>query len=237
MSAPTNHWVKVCRSRAVVARFVSNTPYGWANLECWVCVVYIYTEPRKQFRRKFVTRELIRQGKLDQRPSLLSVLIRSQTQQDLQWWHEGAYCVVALAVRALYCNLRHETRGYFLLCAITFFIESKKKAPKLHSIRWMTNTPRRHRLADGQLSSLYPPSPTFSSFGAASCDIVVFPSSSLVEHTHMAVCVLLEYYPGRKYNVHSYILRPSKCPLYFRPDLYRFEGRLKLYGASAAPRR
>ena len=34
--------------------------------------------------------------------------------------------------------------------------------------RRLTNTPRPHRLADGQLSSLYPPSPSFSSFGAAS---------------------------------------------------------------------
>ena len=31
----------------------------------------------------------------------------------------------------------------------------------------LANTPRRHRLADGQLSSLSPPSPSFSSFGAA----------------------------------------------------------------------
>ena len=34
--------------------------------------------------------------------------------------------------------------------------------------RRLTNTTRRHRLADGQLSSLYPPSPSFSPFGAAS---------------------------------------------------------------------
>ena len=34
--------------------------------------------------------------------------------------------------------------------------------------RRLTNTPRRHRLADDQLSSLYAPSPRFSSFGAAS---------------------------------------------------------------------
>ena len=37
----------------------------------------------------------------------------------------------------------------------------------LYLKRRLTNTPRRHRL-DGQLLSLYPPSPSFSSFGAAS---------------------------------------------------------------------
>ena len=36
-----------------------------------------------------------------------------------------------------------------------------------------------------------------------------------------------------KYNVYSYILRPSKCRFYFRPDMYRFEVRLELYGANA----
>ena len=34
--------------------------------------------------------------------------------------------------------------------------------------RCLTNTPRRHRVADGQLSSPYPPSPSFSLFGAVS---------------------------------------------------------------------
>ena len=34
--------------------------------------------------------------------------------------------------------------------------------------------PRRHRQADGQLSSLYPPSPSFSSFGAACVKLFVF---------------------------------------------------------------
>ena len=46
-----------------------------------------------------------------------------------------------------------------------------QKTPNLR--RWflqrrLTNTPRSHRLADGQLSSLYGPSPSFSSFGATS---------------------------------------------------------------------
>ena len=46
-----------------------------------------------------------------------------------------------------------------------------QKAPKLRCYflkRRLTNTPGYRRLADGQLSSLYPPSPSFSSFGAAS---------------------------------------------------------------------
>ena len=46
-----------------------------------------------------------------------------------------------------------------------------QKAPNLRFCflkRRLTNTPRRHRLADGQLSSLYAPLPSFSSFGAAS---------------------------------------------------------------------
>ena len=37
--------------------------------------------------------------------------------------------------------------------------------------RRLTNTPRRHRLADGQLLSLYPPSPKFISFGATSVSL------------------------------------------------------------------
>ena len=39
------------------------------------------------------------------------------------------------------------------------------------------------------------------------CDAVLFRSSScLFEHTLTAVCILSEYQPGRKYNVHSFIL-------------------------------
>ena len=35
------------------------------------------------------------------------------------------------------------------------------------------------------------------------CDVVLSRSSCLFEHTLTAVCVLPEYQPGRKYNVHS----------------------------------
>ena len=57
--------------------------------------------------------------------------------------------------------------------------------------RRLTNTPRRHHLADDQRSSLCRPSARFSSFGAASCD-VLFRSSCLFEHT-LAASV---HYPG-----------------------------------------
>ena len=59
-----------------------------------------------------------------------------------------------------------------------------QKAPNLLRCflkRRLTNTSRRHRLADGQLSSLYPPSPSFSSFDAASvmcCSAPPAPSST-----------------------------------------------------------
>ena len=59
-------------------------------------------------------------------------------------------------------------------------------------------TPRRHRQAGGQVSQLYPPSPSFSSFGAAS-DVRLFRSSCLFEHTLTAVCALPEYHSCRKY--------------------------------------
>ena len=53
-----------------------------------------------------------------------------------------------------------------------------KKTPDLRCFlkRCLTNTPRRHHLPDGQLSSLYPPSPGFSSFGAAPVMLCCSPS-------------------------------------------------------------
>ena len=62
--------------------------------------------------------------------------------------------------------------------------------------------PRRHRLADGELSSLCRPSPSFSSFGAAS-DGVMFRSSCLFEQTLTAVWALPEYQNCCKYNAYS----------------------------------
>ena len=60
----------------------------------------------------------------------------------------------------------------------------------------LTNIPRRHHLADGQLSSLYAPSPSFSSFGAS--DVLRY-SSCLFECTLTTVCKLPEYRSRRKY--------------------------------------
>ena len=56
--------------------------------------------------------------------------------------------------------------------------------------RRLTNTPRRHRVADGQLSSSYAPLPCFSLFGAASCD-VLFRSACLLERTVCATIGLV----------------------------------------------
>ena len=61
----------------------------------------------------------------------------------------------------------------------------------------LTNTPRRHRVADGQLPSLDTPSPRFSSFGAASVILSCFRSSCHFERTLTAVCELPEYRSGR----------------------------------------
>ena len=53
------------------------------------------------------------------------------------------------------------------------------------------NTPRSLRLADGQLSSPYPPSPSFSSLGAT-CDVVLLPSCP-VNHGLTDATLLVEY--------------------------------------------
>ena len=67
----------------------------------------------------------------------------------------------------------------------------------------MTNTPRSHRLADGQLSSLYGPLPSFSSFGAASV-VCCFarPASSIGP---LRLSVIPEDQIGRKYNIHLFV--------------------------------
>ena len=69
-----------------------------------------------------------------------------------------------------------------------------QKAPDLRFCflkRRLTNTTRCHRLVDGQLSSPYPPSPSFRSFGAAS-DVVLLPSC-LVKHGLTDAPLLVEY--------------------------------------------
>ena len=82
-----------------------------------------------------------------------------------------------------------------------------------------------------------PPSPSFSSFGAASvmlcCSVPpAYSSTPLRPSVHYPSISLVV---NRMY-INSCILWPCKCTLYFRPDLYRFDVRLELYGANAAPR-
>ena len=48
---------------------------------------------------------------------------------------------------------------------------------------------RRHRHVDGQLSPLYPPSPSFSSFGAACVKLCCLPTPSLVRNIRLCCLV------------------------------------------------
>ena len=69
-----------------------------------------------------------------------------------------------------------------------------QKAPNLRFFflkRRLANTPRRHRLVDGQFSLPYPPSPSFSSFGAASVMLCCFPPASA--NTPLSMLLLIEY--------------------------------------------
>ena len=54
-------------------------------------------------------------------------------------------------------------------------------------------TPRRHRQADDQLSPLYPPSPSFNSFGAACVKLCCLPPPSLVRNTRLCCLVCHRY--------------------------------------------
>ena len=58
--------------------------------------------------------------------------------------------------------------GYSNACVCLPALRKLRTYDAVLSKRRLTNTPRCHRLADGQLSSLCRPSPSFSSFGAAS---------------------------------------------------------------------
>ena len=94
------------------------------------------TSLKKKTAAKIVTRGVLRSGKLNQRQSLLSNSIRSQKQQGLQRWHEGAYRAVALVVRACtvpICDMKHEVIFY---CAGERFslTASKPKKVELLSI-------------------------------------------------------------------------------------------------------
>ena len=69
------------------------------------------------------------------------------------------------------------------------------------------------------------------------CD-VMFRFSCLFEHTLTAVCALPKYQSCRKYNAYS-IFGDHINVLYIfdQTGSYRFEVRLELYGANAAPSR
>ena len=85
-------------------------------------------------------------------------------------------------------------------------LHSENSEPMYHAdfSRRLTNTPDATALTMAS-SHLYRPSRSFSSFGAAFCD-VLFRSSCLFEHTYTAVCALPEYHLSCKYNVYSNIL-------------------------------
>ena len=92
--------------------------------------------------------------------------------------------------------------------------------------------PRRHRLAGGQLSSFYPPSPSFSSFGAAS---VMYCSAPACSSTPLRPSV---HYPSISLVVNIVCIQTfcdhlNVIYVFDQKDLYRFESRLELYGANA----
>ena len=78
--------------------------------------------------------------------------------------------------------------------------------------------------------------PTFAKFQLVWCHLcdvmLLFRCSCLFEHT-LAVVRALPEYQSCKNNLYINLLWTSKCLLYFRPDLYRFEVRLELYAANA----
>ena len=98
----------------------------------------------------------------------------------------------------------------------------------------MTNTPRRYRLADGQILSLYPPSPSYSSFGAAS----VLLCCSAPPACSSIPLRLPVHYPSISLVVNKMCIIQIFCDhlnVYFfdQIDLCRFEVRSELYGANA----
>ena len=87
------------------------------------------------------------------------------------------------------------------------------RAQKIPNLRYdfsktsLTTTPRRHRLANGQLCTVA----TLAKFLLVWCRLrdVLFRSPCLFEHTLTAVCALPEYQSCRKYNVFC-----RKCNVY-----------------------
>ena len=100
--------------------------------------------------------------------------------------------------------------------------------------RFLRNTPRRQRLADGQLSSLYPPSPNFSSLGAASVMFCwsappAFSSTPLQPSVHPPTISLIV----NTICIQTFSDFLNALDIFDQTDLYRFKVRLELYGASA----
>ena len=93
----------------------------------------------------------------------------------------------------------------------------------------LTNTPPRHRLADGHLSLLCPPSPSFSSFGAGS--VVLCSSASSSSSTPLRPSA---HYPSASRIVNLMYIQTfcehlNVLYIFDLTDLYRFEVRLELY--------
>ena len=120
------------------------------------------------------------------------------------------------AIRMKTCFVVHVKRRCFRSLAFKGFAADirkvrvsacTQKAPNLRFFlpkRCLTNTRQRCRLADGQISSLYPTSPCFSSFGAACVILCCFPPAP--SSTPLRPSVQPEHQPGRKYKAHSYML-------------------------------
>ena len=99
--------------------------------------------------------------------------------------------------------------------------------------RRLAYTPRRHRLADGQLSSLYPPSPSFSSFGAAYVMCCSTPPACSSTPLRPSV-----HYPSVSLAVNIIYIQTFCENLHFvyifdQADLDRVEVRLEFNGANA----
>ena len=99
------------------------------------------------------------------------------------------------------------------------FVRLHSRAPNLRfffSKRCLTNTSRRHSRADGELSSLYPSSPSFSSFGAA-CVMLCCSPTPASSGTPLRPSV---YYPRIGLVVNIIYIRTFCVHL---DDLYIFE--------------
>ena len=112
-----------------------------------------------------------------------------------------------------------------------------QKTPKLRCRfrkRRLTNTPRRHRLADGHFSSLYRPSPSFSSFGAAyamlcysappACSGTPSRPSEYCRHPSIGLVNIM--------YIRTFCEHLNIRYIFDHTDLYGVEVRLELYGAN-----